>query len=151
MSWSSLKLMSIESVMLSNHLIFSLLLLLCFQSFPASGCFPMSQLCASSGQSIHSSFRFNKGPCDKYSGSIYIRIAWFDPLAVQGTLKSLLQHYNLKASVLQCSAFFMVQLSHPYTTTGKTIALISVGKVMSLVFNTLSRFVTAFLAKSKVF
>ena len=82
---------------------------------------------------------------------IYFRIDWFDLLAVQETVNSLIQHHNSKTSILGHSAFFMVQLSHPYTTTGKTIALISVGKVMSLVFNMLSRFVTAFLAKSKVF
>ena len=78
-------------------------------------------------------------------------IDWFDLFAVQGTLKSLLQHYSSKASILQCSAFFMVQLSHPYMTTGKTIALTIrtyVGKVMSLLFNTLSRFVIAFLPRS---
>ena len=84
----------------------------------------------------------------EYSGFVSFRIDWFDLRAVQGTLKSLLQHHSSKASILQCSALFTVQLSHPYMTTGKTIALticIFVGKVMSLPFNTLSRFITAFL------
>ena len=84
---------------------------------------------------------------------ISFRIDWFDLLAVYGTLKSLLQHHNLKVSVLQCSAFFMVQLSHPYVTTGKTIALTIptfVGKVMSLLLNTLSRFIIAFLPRSSL-
>ena len=88
----------------------------------------------------------------EYSGLISFRIDWLDCLAVQGTLKTLLQHYSSKASVIQCSAFFMVQLSHPYMTTGKNIALTRrtfVGKVMSLLFNMLSRLVIAFLPKSK--
>ena len=88
----------------------------------------------------------------QYSGVISFRIDWFDLLAVQGTLKSLLQHRSSEASVLQCSAFFRVQLSHPYMTTGKTIALTRwtfVSKVMSLLFNTLSRFVIVFLPRSK--
>ena len=88
----------------------------------------------------------------EYSGLISFRIDWFDPLAIQGTLKSLLQHYSSKASILWCSAFFMVQLSHPYMTTGKTIALTLrtfVGKVMSLLFNMLSKFVIALLPRSK--
>ena len=103
----------------------------CLQSFPTSGSFPMSRLFTSGGQ---------------------LRIDMFDLPAVQGTLKSLLQHYSSKASLLQCSAFFIVQLSHPYMTTGKTIALIRwnfVGKLMSLLFNTLSRLVIAFLPRSK--
>ena len=85
-------------------------------------------------------------------GLISFRIAWFDLLAVQGTLKSLLQHHSSKLSILRCSAFFMAQLSHPYMTTGKTIALTPwtlIGKVMSLLFNMLSRFVIAFLPRSK--
>ena len=89
---------------------------------------------------------------NKYSGVISFRINWLDLLAVQGTLKSLLQHYSSKASILQCSAFFIVQLSHPYVTTGKTIALtrqVFVGKVMSLLFSTVSRLVIAFLPRSK--
>ena len=88
----------------------------------------------------------------EYSGLISFRMDWLDLLAAQGTLKSLLQHHSSKASVLQCSVFFIVQLSHPYITTGKTIALIIwtfVGKVMALLFNTPSRFVIAFLPRSK--
>ena len=98
------------------------------------------------------SFSFSISPSNEYSGFISFRIDWFAFLAVQGTLKSLFQHHSSKASVLQCSAFFTVQLSHPYMTTGKTIALTRrtfVGKVMSLLFNMLSRFVIAFLPKSK--
>ena len=98
------------------------------------------------------SFSFNISLSNEYSGLISFRMDWLDLLAVQGTLKSLLQHYSTKASILQCSAFFMVQLSHPYMTTGKTIALTRwtfVGKVMSLLFNMPSRLVTAFLLRSK--
>ena len=99
-----------------------------------------------------SSFSFSISPSNVYSGLISLRIDWFDILAVQGTLKSLLQHHNLKASILQHSSFFIVQFSHPYMTTGKTIALTIQtfeSKVMSLLFNTLSRFVIAFLPSSK--
>ena len=95
---------------------------------------------------------FSISPSNEYSGLISFRIDWFDLFAVQGTLKNLLQHHRSKASNLQHSAFFMVQLSHPYMTTGKTTALtiqIFAGKVMSLLFNTLSQFVTAFLPRSK--
>ena len=91
-------------------------------------------------------------PSNEYLGLVSFRIGWFDLLAVQGTLKSLLQHHSSKASILWCSAFFRVQLSHPYMTTGKTIALTIqtfVSKVVSLLFNTLPRFVIAFLPKSK--
>ena len=91
-------------------------------------------------------------PSNEYSGLIFFRIDWFDLLVVQGTLQNLLQHHSSKASVLQCSAFFIVQLSHPYLTTGKTKALTRrtfIGKVISLLFNMLSRFVIAFLARSK--
>ena len=98
------------------------------------------------------SFSFSISPCNEYSGLISFRMDWLDLLAVQGTLKCLLQHNSSKASVLQCSAFFMVQLSHPYMTTGKTIDLTRrtfVGKVMSLLFNILSRFVIVFLPRSK--
>ena len=98
------------------------------------------------------SFSFSISPSNEYSGLISFRIDWLNPLAVQGTLKSLLQHHSSKALVLQCSAFFIVQLSHPYMTTGKTIALtrwIFVDKVMSLLFIMLSRFVRAFLPRSK--
>ena len=98
------------------------------------------------------SFSFSISPSKEYSGLISFRTDWFDLLAVQGTLKSLLQHHSSKASILGCSAFFMVQFSHPYMTTGKTIALTRrtfVGKVMSLLFNMLSRLVIAFLPRSK--
>ena len=98
------------------------------------------------------SFSFNISPSNNYSGLISFRIDWLDLLAVQGTLKSFLQHHSLKASVLQQSAFFMVQISNQYITTGKTIALTRrtfVGKVMSLIFNKLSRLVIAFLPRSK--
>ena len=104
----------------------------------------MCQLFASDGQN----------PCFQYSGLISSRMDWFDLLAVQGTLKSLLQHCSLKASVLRCSAFFTVQFSHPYTTTGKTIALTRrtfVDQVMSLIFNMLSMLVITFLPRSKRF
>ena len=100
----------------------------------------------------YSSFSFNINPSNEYSGLISFRMDWLDLLAVQGTLKSLLQHYSSKASILQHSAFSIVQLSHPYMTTGKTLALTRqtfVGKVMSLLFNMLSRLVTAFLPRSK--
>ena len=96
------------------------------------------------------SFSFSISPSDEYSGLMSFRIDWFDLLAVQGTLKSILQHHSSKASILWCFAFFIVQLSHPYMTTGKTIALtrwMFVGKVMSLLFNMLSRFVIAFLPR----
>ena len=92
-------------------------------------------------------------PSKEYFGLISFRVDWFDPLAVQGTLKSLLQHHSSKASILQLSAFFMVQLSHPYLTTGKTIALITwifVSKIMSLLLNTLYRLVIAFLTRSQL-
>ena len=107
-----------------------------------------SELALCVGWPKYSSFSFNISPSSESSGLI----DWFDLLAVQGTLKSLLQHHSSKASVLQCSAFFMVQLSHPYMTPGKAIALTRltfVGKVMSLVFNTLFRFVIPFLPGSK--
>ena len=98
------------------------------------------------------SFSFSISPSSEYSGLISFRFDWFYLLAVQGTLKSLLQHHNSKASILRHSAFFMVQFSHPYMTTGKTIAFtrwIFVGKVMSLLFNMLSRYFIAFLLRSK--
>ena len=108
----------------------------CPQSFPASGSFPMSQLFASAGQS-NGSFSFNISPSNEHPGLISFRMDWLGLLTVQGTLKSLLQHHNSKASILPCSTFFIVQLSHPYMTTGKTIALTRrtfVNKVMSLCF-----------------
>ena len=144
--------MSIELVMPSNHLIlipFSS----CHQSFPVSGSFQMSQLFASGGQSI-GSFSSNISPSNEHPGLISFRMDWMDLLAVHGTLKSLRQHHSSKASILLCSAFFTVQLSHPYMTTGKTIALTRrtfVDKVMSLLFNMLSRFVITFLPRSKCF
>ena len=95
----------------------------CFQSFPASGSFPKSQFFTSSGQSIGTLALASISPSSEYSGLISFRMDWLDLPAVQGTLKSLLQQHNLKASILQCSTFFMVQLFHPYMTTGKTIAL----------------------------
>ena len=122
----------------------------CLQSFPASRSFLMNQLFISGGQSI--GFNFSISPSNEYSGLISFRIDWFDLLAFQGTLKRLLQHHSSKASILQHSAFFVVQVSHPYMTTVKTTALTRwtfVGKVMSLLFNMLSRFVIAFLLKSK--
>ena len=110
----------------------------------------MSQFFSSGGQSIKASV--SASPSNEYSGLISFRIGWFDLLAVQETLESHLQHHNSKASVLRHSAVFMVQLSHPYTTTGKTIALTIqtfVSKVVSLLFNMLSWFVIAFLPRSK--
>ena len=118
----------------------------CLHSFPASGSFPMSQFFASRAQSI-GSFSFNIGPSNEYSGLISLSMDWLDFLAVQGTLKSLLQHHTSKASILWHSAFFTVQFSHLYMTTGKTIALTRwtfVGKVMSLIFNMLSRLIKLF-------
>ena len=141
--------MSIKSVMPSNHLI---LFSSCPQSFPASGSFQMSQLFASGGQSIRVSASIS--PSNEHPGLISFRMDWLDLLAVQGTLKSLLQHHSSKASILRHSAFFIVQLSHPYMTIGKTIALTRwpfVGKVMSLLFNMLSRLVMTFLPRSKSF
>ena len=123
----------------------------CLQSYPASGFFPMSWLFALGGQNIGASASA-VSPSNEYSGLISFRIDWFDLLAVQETLKSLFQHLNLKASILQQSAFFMIQLSHPYMTMGKIIALtiqLSVCKVMPLLCNTLSRFGIAFLWMSK--
>ena len=122
------------------------------QSFPAAGSFLMSRLFASGGQ-VYWSFSFSISPSNEYSGLISFRIDCFDFLAVQRTLKSLLQHHSSKASILLHSAFFTIQFSHPYMTTGKTIALTRqtfVGKVMSLLFNMLSRlFIILFFPKSK--
>ena len=119
------------------------------QTFPASGSFPMSQFIR---WPKYWSFSFSISPSNEYSGLISFRMDWFDLPVVQGTLKSLLQHHSLKASILRHSAFFMAQLSHPYMTTGKTIALTRwtfVGKVMSLLFDMLSRLVISFLPRSK--
>ena len=117
------------------------------QSFPASGSFLMSCFFTSGG-----SFSFSISPSNEYSGLTSFKMDWLDLLAVQGTLKSLLQHHSSKASILGCSAFFIIQLSHPYITTGKTIALTRrtcVGKVMSLLFKMLSWLVISFLPRSK--
>ena len=122
-SRSLLKLMSIESVMPSNSLILCHPLLLCLQSFPASGSFPVSQFFTSCGQSIGVSVSAAVLPMNKYSGLIFFRMDWLGLLAVQRTPKSLLQHHSSKASILWHSAFFIVQLTHPYVTTGKTITL----------------------------
>ena len=123
----------------------------CPQSFPASGSFLVSQLFASGGQKYWS-FSISTSPSNEYSGLISFRIDWLDLLAVWRTLKSLLQHHSSKASILQCSTFFMVQISQPDMTTGKTIALTRqtfIDRVMSLLFHKLSRFVTAFLPRNK--
>ena len=142
--------MSIELVMPSNRLILCRPLLLLPSIFPRIRIF--------SNESLHirwpkyCSFSFNISPYSEHSGLISFRMDWLDLLAVQGTLKSLLQHWNSKAWILLCSAFFIVQLSHPYMATGKTIALTRltfVGKVMSLLFNMLSRLVITFLPRSK--
>ena len=148
--WSLINLMSIESVMPSNHLMLCCPLLLP-SIFPSIGVF--------SNESVlhirwpkYQGLIFSISPSTESSGLISFRIAWFDLLAVQGTLKSLLQHHSSKASTLQHSVFFIVQLSHPYMTTGKIIALTRwtfVGKVMSLLFNMLSRLVITFLARTK--
>ena len=124
----------------------------CPQSFPASGSFQMNQLFTSGGQSIGISVSTSVLP-NEHPGLISFRMDWLDlAISLQGTLKSLLQHHSLKASILRCSAFFIVQLSHPYRTTGKTIALTRrsfVDKAMSLPFNMLSRLVITFLPRSK--
>ena len=123
----------------------------CPQSLPASGSFPMSQLFALRWPKYWS-FSFSISPSNEHPGLISFRMDWLDLLAVQGTLKSLLQHHSSKASIFQCSAFFTVQLSHPSMTTGKTIALTRrafVGKVMSLLFNILSRVVITFFPRGK--
>ena len=148
-SQSFLRFMSTESVMLYNHLLLCCSLLLLPSVFP-------SIIVFSNESALHirwpKYWSFSISPSNEYSGLISFRIGWFDLLAVQGTLQSLLQHHSSKASILWCLAFFMVQLSHPYMTTGKTIALTRwtfVGKVMSLLFNTLTGFVIAFFPRSK--
>ena len=149
-SRSLLKLMPIESVTPSNHLILCRPFSSCPQSLPASGSFPMSQLFARWPK--YWSFSFSISPSNEHPGLISFRMDWLDLLAVQGTLKSLLQHHNSKASIFQHSAFFTVQLFHLYMTTGKTTALTRwtfVVKVMSLLFNMLSRLVITFLPRSK--
>ena len=149
-SWSLLKLMAIELVMPSNHLILCHPLLLT-SAFPSIRVFSKDSVLHIRWPKYWS-FSFSISPSNEYSGLISFRMDWLYLLAVQGTLKSLLQHHSSKASILQHSAFFIVQLLHPNMTTGKTIALTRqtfVGKVMSLLFNMLSRFVIAFLPKSK--
>ena len=143
--------MFIESVMPSNHLILCRCLLLLPSIFPSIGVF-------SNESALHIrwpkywSFSFNISPSNEYPGLISFRMDWLDLLVVQGTFKSLLQHHSSKASILKHSAFFIVQLSHPYSASGKTVTLTRwtfVGKVMSLLFNMLSRLVITFLPRSK--
>ena len=150
-SWTLLKLMPIESVMPSNHPILCRPLLLPPSIFPSIRVFSNESV-------LHIrwpkdwSFSFSISPSNEYSRLISFRMDWLDLLAVQGTLKSLLQHHSSKASILLHSAFFIVQLSHPYMTTGKSISLTRwtfVDKVMSLLFNMLSRLVITFLPRSK--
>ena len=138
-SWSSLRLMSIESVVPSNHLI------LCHHLLFPPSIFPSIRV-YSNESALHirwpNYWSCNISSSNEHPGLISFRMDWLDPLAVKGTLKSLLQHHSSKASILWCSAFFTVELSHPYMTTGKTIASTRrtfVGKVMSLLFNMLSR------------
>ena len=147
--WSLFRLMPIELIVPSNHFI------LCRPLLPLI--FPSIRVF--SNESVlrirwpkYWSFSFSISPSNEYSGLISFRVDWMDLLAVQGTLKSLLQPHSLKASILWCSAIFIIQLSHPYMTTGKTIALTRwtfVDKVMCLLFNMLSRSVIAFLPRSK--
>ena len=143
--------MSTESVMSSNHLTLCCPLLFEPSIFPSIRLFSNeSALCIR--WSKYWNFSFSISPSNAYSGLISFRMDWLDLLAVHRTLKSLLPHHSSKASILQHSAFFIVQLSHPYMTTGKTIALTRqtyVGKVMSLLFNMLSRFVITFPPRSK--
>ena len=148
---SLLKLMSIESVMASNHLILCCSLLLWPSILPSIKVFSNESVLRISWPKCQS-FSFNISPSNEYSGLISFRVDQLDLLAVQGILKSLLQHHSSKALILQHSAFFIVQLSHLYMTTGKTIALTRwtfVGKVMSLLFNMLSRLFITFLPRSK--
>ena len=150
-SWSLPKLMPIDLVMPSNHLILCLPLLLLTSVFPSIRVF-------SNESAFHIrwpkywSFSFNISPSNEHPGLISFRMDWLYLFAIQGTLNSLLQHHSSKASILQPPAFFIVQLSHPHLTTGKTIALTRwtfVGKVMSLLFNMLSRLVITFFPRSK--
>ena len=144
------KLMSIESVMPSNHLILCHPLLLP-SNFPSIRVFSNDSVLRIRWPTYWS-FSYNISPFNEHPGLISFRMDWLDLLAVQGTLRSLLQHHNSKASILWYSAFSTVQLSHPYMTTGKTIAFTIwtfVGKVMSVLFNTLSRLVITFLPRSK--
>ena len=147
--WCLLKLISIELVMPSNHLILCHPLLLLLSIFPSIRVF-------SNESTVHMrwpkywSFSFNISPSNEHSGLISFRMVWLVLLGVQGTLQNLLQHHSSKASILWCSAFFIVQLSHPYVTSGKAIALTRqtfVDKVMALLLNMLSRLVTTFLIR----
>ena len=150
-SWSLLNLMSIELVMPSNHLILCHPLLLQPSIFPSIGVFS-NESALPIRWPKYWSFSISISPSNEYLGIISFRMDGLDLLAVQGTLKCLLQHHSSKASILRCSAFFTVQLSNPYMTTGKTIALTRwtfVGKVMFLLFNMLSRLVITFLPRSK--
>ena len=152
LSPSLLKFLSIDSVMLFNHLILCHSLLLLLSIFTTTKVFS-NELALPIKWPKHWSFSFSICPSNDYSGLVSFRINWFDLHAVQGTLKSLLQHHNLRASIFWHSAFFMIQLSCPYMTTGKIIALTIqtfVSKVMSLLFNMLSKFVIAFLPRSKL-
>ena len=150
MSWTLLKFMSIKSAMPSNHLVLCHPLLFLPSIFPSIRVFS-NESALPIRWPKYWSFSFSLSPSNEYSELISFRIDWLD-LAVQGTLKSLLQHHSSIASILQCSAFFMVQLSPPYMTTEKTIAWSRrtfVSKVMSLLFNTLSEFIIAFLPRNK--
>ena len=143
--------MSIESVMPSSHLILCRPLLLLPPIPPSIRVFPNESILHMRWPKYWS-FSFSIIPSKEHSGLISFRMDWLDLLAVQGTFRSLLQHHSSKASILQCSAFFTVQLSHPYMTTGKTIALTGktfAGKVMSLLLNMLSSLVITFLPRSK--
>ena len=143
--------MSIELVMLTNYLILCHPLCLLPSIFPSIRVFSNESV-LHIRWSKYRSFSFSLSPSNEHPGLISFRMDWLDLLTVQVTLKSLLQHCSSKASILLCSAFFMAHLSHPYMTTGKTIALIRrtfVGKVMSLLFNMLSRLVMAFLPRNK--
>ena len=149
LSQSLLKFMSIELVILSSHLILCCPLLLLLSIFSSIKIFS-SVLARHIRWPEYWSFSIN--PSNEYSGLISFRIDWFNVLAVQGTLKGLLQHHSSKASILQCSAFFMVQLLYPYLTTGKTVVLTIwtfASKVMSLLFSTQSRFVNSFHSKEQ--
>ena len=149
-SWSLLKLTSFESAMTSNHPIFCRPLLLLPSVFPSIRVF-FNESVLRIRWPKDWSFSFNISSSNEYSGLISFRMDWLDLLAVQGTLKSRLQHHSSEASILQCSASIIVQLSHPYMTICKTTALARwtfVGKVMSLLFNMLSRLVISFLPRS---
>ena len=148
-SRSLLKLISVESVMPSNHLVLCHPLFLLPSIFPSIGVFSNESVLPIRWPKYWSCSLSNSSS-NEYSGLISFRMNWFDLLAVQGTLKNLLQHHSSNASIIQCSAFFIVQLSHPYMTTGKTIALIRwtfVGKLTSLLFAMLSRLVITFLPR----